>query len=87
MLLKDFFEKDLVRYSTRNLLRIGVSLATSRGKANRTQLYLRGILTKLLLTLRRTGDHIVIVPGVAMPHAMAESENRFGDGDRVCKIP
>ncbi|WP_318767573.1 PTS sugar transporter subunit IIA [Lactiplantibacillus carotarum] len=87
MLLNDFLEKDLVDIRHQPAKDWRDALRQSGQKLIEHQYILPGYLDEIILNVEKNGPYIVIVPGVAMPHALAESENVLGTAISFTKFP
>lgn len=87
MLLKDFLENDLVDIQTTPAKDWQDALRRSGAKLIAHQYILPGYLDEIIDNVKKNGPYIVIVPGVAMPHAMAESKNVLGTAVGFTKFP
>ncbi len=63
------------------------ALQQAAGKLIEHQYILPGYVDEIIGNVEKNGPYIVIVPGVAMPHAMAESENVLGTAIGFAKFP
>ena len=72
MLLKDFLEKDLVDIRPEPAKDWRDALQQAAGKLIEHKYILPGYINEIIANVEKNGPYIVIVPGVAMPHAMAE---------------
>lgn len=87
MLLKDFLEKDLVDIRPEPAKDWRDALQQAAGKLIEHKYILPGYINEIIANVEKNGPYIVIVPGVAMPHAMAESENVLGTAIGFAKFP
>ena len=87
MLLKDFLDKDLVDIRPEPAKDWHDALQQAAGKLIEHQYILPGYVDEIIGNVEKNGPYIVIVPGVAMPHAMAESENVLGTAIGFAKFP
>ena len=87
MLLKDFLEKDLVDIRSAPPADWRDALRQAAGKLVEHQYILPGYVDEIIGNVEKNGPYIVIVPGVAMPHAMAESTNVLGTAIGFAKFP
>ena len=87
MLLKDFLGKDLVDIRPEPAKDWQDALQQAAGKLIEHQYILPGYVDEIIGNVEKNGPYIVIVPGVAMPHAMAESENVLGTAIGFAKFP
>lgn len=87
MLLQDFLDKDLVDIRTTPAKDWQDALRQAGSKLVEHQYILPGYLDEIIDNVKKNGAYIVIVPGVAMPHAMAESENVLGTAVGFTKFP
>ncbi|AVK64048.1 PTS ascorbate transporter subunit IIA [Lactobacillus sp. CBA3606] len=87
MLLNDFLEKDLVDIRQESVSDWREALRQSGQKLIEHQYIKPAYLDEIILNVEKNGPYIVIVPGVAMPHALAESENVLGTAISFTKFP
>ncbi|MDE3283739.1 PTS sugar transporter subunit IIA [Lacticaseibacillus casei] len=87
MLLKDFWEKDLVDIRPEPATDWRDALRQAANKLIEHQYILPGYVNEIIGNVEKNGPYIVIVPGVAMPHAMAESTNVLGTAIGFAKFP
>jgi PTS system ascorbate-specific IIA component len=87
MLLNDFLEKDLVDIRQKPALSWREALKQAGEKLIKNRYINEKYLDEIILNVEKNGPYIVIVPGVAMPHALAESENVLGTGISFTKFP
>lgn len=78
MLLEDCLKNDLVDIRENSDLTWQDAVRISGNKLVEHGYIKSGYLDEIIDNVNRNGPYIVIVPGVAMPHAMAESENVLG---------
>lgn len=87
MLLKDFLDKDLVDIRQAPAKDWRDALRQAASKLIEHKYILPGYINEIIANVEKNGPYIVIVPGVAMPHAMAESENVLGTAIGFAKFP
>lgn len=87
MLLNDFLAKDLVDIRQAPAKDWRDALRQAGAKLVEHNYIKPGYLDEIILNVEKNGPYIVIVPGVAMPHALAESENVLGTAISFTKFP
>lgn len=87
MLLNDFLEKDLVDIRQTPAADWREALKQAGQKLIDHHYIKPAYLNEIILNVEKNGPYIVIVPGVAMPHALAESENVLGTAISFTKFP
>lgn len=87
MLLNDFLAKDLVDIRQAPAQDWRDALRQAGAKLVEHHYIKPGYLDEIILNVEKNGPYIVIVPGVAMPHALAESENVLGTAISFTKFP
>lgn len=87
MLLQDILDKDLVDIRLNPAEDWQDALRQSGVKLLQHNYIRTGYLDEIIDNVIKNGPYIVIVPGVAMPHALAESENVLGTAISFTKFP
>ncbi|RMW42387.1 PTS sugar transporter subunit IIA [Lactiplantibacillus pentosus] len=87
MLLNDFLENDLVDIKSTAAKNWRDAIKQSGEKLIAHQYIRPEYMTEVISNVEKNGPYIVIVPGVAMPHALAESENVLGTAISFTKFP
>ncbi|MCO6542445.1 MAG: PTS sugar transporter subunit IIA [Lactobacillus sp.] len=87
MLLEDMIERDLVDVKTSSPKDWKEALKQASDKLIEHGYIKPGYTDEIINNVVTNGPYIVIVPGVAMPHAMAESDNVLGTAIGFTKFP
>jgi len=87
MLLNDFLEKDLVDIRHEPAEDWRDALRQAGAKLIEHEYIKKEYLGEIIKNVEKNGPYIVIVPGVAMPHALAESTNVLGTAISFTKFP
>lgn len=78
MLLQDMIDKDLVEIKKDQPKNWQEALYEAAEKLIENNFIKKEYVDEIIKNVNINGPYIVIIPGVAMPHAMAESENVLG---------
>ena len=87
MLLDDLIKNDLVDVKQESPKDWRDALRRASEKLIEHKYIKEGYVEEIIKNVDDNGPYIVIVPGVAMPHAMAESENVLGTAISFTKFP
>lgn len=86
MLLQSILDRDLIDIRSDNVKDWQEALYQSGTKLLKHRYIHKGYLDEIVKNVVENGPYIVIVPGIAMPHALAQSKNALGTAISLTKF-